>query len=264
MDRAATAAFTGLVVTLDGPPPGNHERDLRHGVVPPVRVTPRLLSRLGRQILLRPRWTLSMMASGHAWRGQVRTVETASTVLMSSAPYRSLRLTWSDIEWIKNRWQGHVIVKGLLTVDDAIAARESGADAIVVSNHGGRQLDSVPAPIRVLPEIVAAVGESTVILVDGGVRRATDVIKALSLGAQAVLIGRPFVYGLAAAGQPGVERILEIFRTELLRNLRLMGCTGLSELGDVWLEPANGIESPKSSSSVSLAKAVASSAHRPT
>jgi len=136
---------------------------------------------------------------------------------------------------MRTRWSGQVIVKGVLTATDATAAAEAGADAIIVSNRGGRQLDGVAAPISVLPEIVAAVDGSVEILLDGGVRRATDVVKALSIGAKAVLIGRPFLYGLAVAGQPGVERILEIFQTEISRTLKLMGCGAVTELDPTWL-----------------------------
>lgn len=238
MDRAAAASFTGLVVTLDGPPHGNHERDLCNGLAPPVRVTSGLLARLGTQALARPRWTVNMIPAGtRALRSRVSTIEGASKVLTTAELHAWPRFTWSDVEWIRDHWSGHVIVKGLLTAADAIAARDAGADAIVVSNHGGRRLDGVPATISALPEIVAAVGGSTEVFLDGGVRRATDVIKALSIGARAVLIGRPFLYGLATAGQPGVERILEIFKTEILRTLRLMGCRGLCELDSTWLQP---------------------------
>ena len=133
MDRAAMAGFTGLVVTLDGPPPGNHERDLRHGVVPPVRVTPRLLARAGAQIIARPRWAASMVPAGaHALRRRMSAIERASKVLMATNLHGGRRFDWSDIEWIKTRWPGHVIVKGILTPADAIAARDAGADAVVV------------------------------------------------------------------------------------------------------------------------------------
>lgn len=234
MEAAMRAGFTGLVVTLDGPPPGNHERDRRHGVVPPVRVTPRFAARLAGQTLARPRWTAAMVAAA---RQQVPTIQGASKVLSSPGLHKSARFTWSDIEWIRDEWPGSLLVKGVLTGSDAIVARDAGADAVIVSNHGGRALDGAPATMTVLPEIVAAVGGSTEILLDGGVRRATDVIKALCMGARAVLIGRPFLYGLASAGQPGVERVIEIFRTEALRTIKLMGCRGLDELDTSWLQP---------------------------
>jgi L-lactate dehydrogenase (cytochrome) len=237
MERAAAAGFAGLVVTMDGPPPGNHERDRRHDVVPPVRVGPRLLARIGSQLLARPRWSLSMAPAGlRTLRRRTSAVTSASQVLAAGDLHDWPRFTWSDVEWMRARWPSHLIVKGLLTATDAAAARDAGADAVVVSNHGGRQLDGVPAPITALPEIAAALDGSTEILLDGGVRRASDVVKALSLGARAVLIGRPFLYGLAAAGQPGVERVLEIFSAEISRTLKLIGCAGSAELDPSWLQ----------------------------
>jgi L-lactate dehydrogenase (cytochrome) len=236
MKRAAAAGFTGLIVTMDGPPPGNHERDRRHGMTPPVRIGPRLLTRIGSQLLARPRWSLSMAPAGlRALNRRASAVTNASQVLAAGDLYDWPRFTWSDVEWMRAQWPGHLIVKGLLTAADATAARDAGADAVVVSNHGGRQLDGVQAPITALPEIVAALDGSTEILLDGGVRRASDVVKALSLGARAVLIGRPFLYGLAAAGQPGVERVLEIFSAEISRTLKLIGCAGSAELDPSWL-----------------------------
>jgi isopentenyl diphosphate isomerase/L-lactate dehydrogenase-like FMN-dependent dehydrogenase len=128
-------------------------------------------------------------------------------------------------------------VKGVLAPEDVGLAREAGADAIVVSNHGGRQIDGVPAPISILEEVVATAGPSIEVILDGGVRRGTDVIKALSIGAKAVMVGRPYLYGLAAAGQPGVERVLAIFREEIARTLTLMGCEGATSLSPHWLRP---------------------------
>lgn len=232
--RAADAGFTGLVVTLDGPPPGNREAELRHGVVPPIRITTGLVARFGAQVLARPRWTLRMLAVA---RMQKAAISGTMRTLSSGAMRKSARFTWADIEWLKREWPGSLLVKGVLSGPDAIAARNAGADAIIVSNHGGRALDGVPATIAVLPEIVAAVGKSTEVLMDGGIRRASSVAKALCLGARAVLIGRPFLYGLAYAGQAGVERILEIFRAELVRTMKLLGCADVATLDGRWLQP---------------------------
>jgi L-lactate dehydrogenase (cytochrome) len=234
--RAADAGFTGLVVTLDGPPPGNREAELRHGVVPPVRLTAGLVARLVAQAVARPRWTASMLATALELK---TTISSTTRTLSSTAMRTSARFTWADIEWLKREWPSSLLVKGVLTGADAIAARNAGADAIIVSNHGGRALDGVPATITVLPEIVAAVGKSTEVLVDGGIRRASSVAKALCLGARAVLIGRPFLYGLACAGQSGVERILEIFRAELVRTMKLLGCPDVAELDGRWLQPTS-------------------------
>jgi L-lactate dehydrogenase (cytochrome) len=134
------------------------------------------------------------------------------------------------LKWIRELWRGPIVVKGVLTGDDARRAVDEGAAAISVSNHGGRQLDCVPASLRVLPEVVKAVNGQTEILMDGGIRRGTDIVKALCLGARAVLCGRAYAYGLAAAGEAGVNRAIEILRTDLDRTLRLLGCASVAEL----------------------------------
>jgi L-lactate dehydrogenase (cytochrome) len=139
-------------------------------------------------------------------------------------------VSWDDLQWIRGLWKGPLMIKGVLTAEDARRAVAHGADALVVSNHGGRQLDGVAASLRVLPEIVAAVGGRIEVLIDGGVRRGSDVVKALCLGAKAALIGRAYMYGLGAAGQPGVSRAIEILRSDLLRTLKLLGCRSVSEL----------------------------------
>jgi L-lactate dehydrogenase (cytochrome) len=147
-------------------------------------------------------------------------------------------VTWQDLQWIRELWPGPLIIKGVLTGDDAKRSVDEGAAAIVVSNHGGRQLDCVSPSLRALPEIVAAVGGRTEIFLDGGVRRGGDIVKALCLGARAVLIGRAYAYGLAAAGQAGVARALEILRADVDRTLRLLGCPSASALDASYLEKA--------------------------
>lgn len=234
MERAAKAGYETLVVTLDGPPPGNRQAEARHGVMPPVVVTPGMIASFTGQALSRPNWTVRTLAALVKNRA---TVAATRQTLSSDQLNLSVRFTWSDIEWIAREWPGHVLVKGVLTGDDAILAREAGADAIIVSNHGGRALDSSPASLSALAEVAAAVGATTPVLLDGGVRWAGDVVKALCLGANAVLIGRPFAWGLACAGQPGVDRVLEIMRSELTRTLRLMGCPNLGALGPQWIQP---------------------------
>jgi isopentenyl diphosphate isomerase/L-lactate dehydrogenase-like FMN-dependent dehydrogenase len=139
-------------------------------------------------------------------------------------------VTWSDLAWIREHWGGPIVVKGVLTADDARRAVDEGAAAISVSNHGGRQLDSVQSSLRALPEIVKAVGGQTEVLMDGGIRRGADIAKALCLGARAVLCGRAYAYGLAAAGEAGVDRAIEILRTDLDRTLRLLGCPSVADL----------------------------------
>jgi L-lactate dehydrogenase (cytochrome) len=139
-------------------------------------------------------------------------------------------VSWPDLRWIREAWRGPIIVKGLLTADDARRAVDESADAIVVSNHGGRQLDTVSPTLRALPEVVAAVGDQVEVLVDGGIRRGSDIVKAICLGARAVLIGRAYGYGLGAAGAAGVARAMEILRTDIERTLKLVGCSSLAEL----------------------------------
>jgi L-lactate dehydrogenase (cytochrome) len=145
-------------------------------------------------------------------------------------------VTWEDLRWIREAWDGPIIVKGVHTADDARRAADEGARAVVVSNHGGRQLDGVAATIDVLPEVVAAVGDRIDVLLDGGIRRGSDIAKALALGAKAVLIGRAYAYGLGAAGGPGVARAIEILKSDLVRTLKLLGCRSVADLDRSYLE----------------------------
>jgi L-lactate dehydrogenase (cytochrome) len=149
-------------------------------------------------------------------------------------------VTWRDLDWIRRLWPGPIAVKGILTGDDARRAADSGANAVVVSNHGGRQLDGVSASLRALPEVVAAAGTRVEVLMDGGVRRGSDIVKAMCLGAKAVLVGRAYAYGLGAAGKPGVARAIEILRTDLERTLALLGVPGIDALNEAFLEKSDG------------------------
>lgn len=145
-------------------------------------------------------------------------------------------VSWADLRWIRELWRGPIVIKGVLTADDARRSLDEGATAIVVSNHGGRQLDGVSPTLRALPEVVAAVNGRAEVLMDGGVRRGTDIVKALCLGARAVLCGRGYAYGLAAAGEAGVQRAIEIFREDLERTLRLLGCPSVSALDSSYVD----------------------------
>jgi L-lactate dehydrogenase (cytochrome) len=147
---------------------------------------------------------------------------------------------WDDLRWIREAWNGPIVIKGVHTADEARRAVDAGADGLVVSNHGGRQLDGVPATLRILPEVVAAVGTRTEVLLDGGIRRGSDIVKALALGARAVLVGRAYVYGLGAGGGPGVTRAIEILRADLFRTLRLLGCGSIAELDRAFLDLPSG------------------------
>ncbi|HYA67629.1 MAG TPA: alpha-hydroxy acid oxidase [Acidimicrobiales bacterium] len=227
-ERAKSAGYEALVITIDTNVLGKRERDLRHGVSIPLRVGVREAMRIGPQMAARPRWAAAYVRQQLDQRRSG--VERRNVPDMDQSPY-----TWADIEHIRGRWSGPLLVKGVLTGDDARRSIQAGADGVIVSNHGGRQLEGAPATIRVLGEVVGAVGSEAVVLVDGGVRRGGDVIKAVALGADGVLIGRPYLYGLAAGGQAGVTRILELLRAEMTRTMALIGCASVSALDRGWL-----------------------------
>ena len=153
-----------------------------------------------------------------------------------SAALARAAVTWNDLGWIRRLWPGPLVIKGVLTGDDARRAADEGATAVVVSNHGGRQLDGVPASLRALPEVVAAVNGQIEVWMDGGIRRGTDIVKALCLGARAVLCGRAYAYGLAAAGEAGVARALDILRADVERTLKLLGCPSVAALDRSYVE----------------------------
>jgi L-lactate dehydrogenase (cytochrome) len=190
------------------------------------------------QMLARPGWIVSYLLDGGLsklpnvvlpGKGPMELVDVAAA-LASSA------VTWEDLRWIRKQWPGLLVIKGLLTGDDARRAADEGAAAVVVSNHGGRQLDGVSASLRALPEVVAAVNGQVEVLMDGGIRRGSDIVKAICLGARAVLCGRAYAYGLAAAGQAGVARALEILRADVERTLKLLGCTSIAALDRSYLD----------------------------
>jgi L-lactate dehydrogenase (cytochrome) len=183
-------------------------------------------------MLARPGWLLDYLRDGGLpglpnvivpGKGQMPLVD-INAALAESA------VTWADLRWIRKAWKGPIVVKGVLTADDARRSIDEGAAAISVSNHGGRQLDGVPASLRALPEVVEAVEGRIEVLMDGGIRRGTDIAKAISMGARAVLCGRAYAYGLAAAGEAGVDRAIEILKTDLERTLRLLGCPSVADL----------------------------------
>jgi L-lactate dehydrogenase (cytochrome) len=183
------------------------------------------------QILTRPRWLYSYLTD--AGRAGLPNIVLPSGPMPYTDIGRLLAesaVMWDDLDWIRRQWTGPILVKGVHTADDARRAADRGVDGIVVSNHGGRQLDGVPATIRTLPEIVAAVGDRIEVLLDGGIRRGSDIVKALSLGAKAVLVGRAYAYGLGAAGRPGVDRAIDILRTDIVRTLKLLGCPSIAAL----------------------------------
>jgi L-lactate dehydrogenase (cytochrome) len=189
------------------------------------------------QFLVKPRWLVGLLRDGGLMKfaNVVVPDEGAMSYADVSVALEKAVITWDDLRWIKREWKGPLVVKGVLTGDDARRAADGGAGAIVVSNHGGRQLDGVPATLQVLPEVVEAVNGQVEVLLDGGIRRGSDIAKALCLGARAVLIGRAYAYGLAAAGQAGVLKSLEILRDDLIRTLKLLGCASVAELGRAYV-----------------------------
>jgi len=232
IERARVAGFSALVVTIDTPVSGMRERDFRNGMK--ELICGGLMAKVPfvPQVLKHPGWLINFLRDGGlpALPNVVVPGEGPMTLVDIGAALAKAAVTWADLRWIRERWRGPIVVKGVLTGDDARRAIDAGAAAVVVSNHGGRQLDCVPASLRALPEVVQAVNGQVEVLMDGGVRRGTDVVKAICLGARAVLCGRAYAYGLAAAGEVGVTRAIEILRTDVERTLRLLGCPSIAAL----------------------------------
>jgi L-lactate dehydrogenase (cytochrome) len=231
IQRAQASGAAALVLTVDVPIVGQRERDLRNGMTLP----PRISVRNGLDAVRRVRWVSGFLTSRpitfeNFLDATPRDNSAGSLGTFINRDMVNPAATWDDLAWVRELWSGPLAVKGILSADDAKRAVDAGVDAIMVSNHGGRQLDGAVAPIRALPEIVAAVGDRADVMVDGGVRRGSDVVKALALGAKAVGVGRPWFYGLALGGAAGVERVLEILRGEIDRTLALLGCPDAAEL----------------------------------
>jgi len=230
--RARAAGYSVLVVTIDTPVSGIRERDFRNGMK--ELISGGIVEKLPflPQILSRPGWLVQFLLDGGlpSLPNVVVPGKGPMPLLDVGAALAESAVTWADFKWIREAWQGPILVKGILTADDALRAIDHGAAAISVSNHGGRQLDCVPAALRALPEVVTAVKDQVEVLMDGGIRRGTDIVKAICLGARAVLCGRAYAYGLAAAGEAGVVRAIEILKADLERTLRLLGCPSVSAL----------------------------------
>jgi L-lactate dehydrogenase (cytochrome) len=229
--RDVALAFSALVVTIDTPVAGLRERDFRNGVKELLAGRPLAALPFVWQFLARPRWLAAFLADGGLMsfpnvllpEGPMPYVDVGAALAQSATQ-------WEDLRWIRDAWGGPIVIKGVHTADDARRAVDGGADAVVVSNHGGRQLDGVAPTLRVLPEVVAAVGGRVEVLLDSGIRRGGDVAKALCLGARAVLVGRAYAYGLGAGGEEGVAKAIAILRADLERTLRLLGCPSVAEL----------------------------------
>jgi isopentenyl diphosphate isomerase/L-lactate dehydrogenase-like FMN-dependent dehydrogenase len=237
MRRAWAAGYNVMFATVDVPAVGNRERERRHGMGMPPVLTPRRMLNVARH----PKWLYNVfrhrrtsmrnLVAGGGVRAAVRSVEIQSRTMMQST------LCWDDLAWMRDQWPGRLYMKGVLDPDDADRAVALGLDGVVVSNHGGRQLDCAQASLDALPAVADAIGGRAEVLLDGGVRRGTDIVKALALGADAVLVGRPYLYGLAVGGETGVSNVLEILRAELERTLALMGVGSVAELDRSWLVP---------------------------
>ena len=231
LQRARDVGYDALILTIDTAVAGLRERDLRNGAKELLtrRVGP-MLPYVG-QFLRRPGWLLQFVRDGGLMK--------FPNVMLADGPmpYADVGLaleqstvTWQDLTWIREIWKGPIVIKGVHTGDDARRAVDEGASAIVVSNHGGRQLDGVRATIQMLPEVIEAVGGRTEVLLDSGIRRGGDVVKALCLGARAVLVGRAYAYGLGAAGKAGVTRAIDILRADMTRTMKLLGVRSIGEL----------------------------------
>jgi len=238
LERAKKAGFTALAITIDTGTFGMRERDVYNGAsvlmgsrtIAKIRFLPHLLAH--------PGWLAGFLRDGGMLqlpnvivpgRGPMPLAETQASLARSV-------VTWADLKWLRKTWPGPIVVKGVMIGDDARRALDEGVAGVVVSNHGGRQLDGVAASLRALPEIVKAVGGRAEVLMDGGIRRGGDIAKAICLGARAVLIGRAYAYGLGAAGEAGVARAIEILRADLVRVLALLGCESVAELNRSYVD----------------------------
>jgi L-lactate dehydrogenase (cytochrome) len=237
IERARAANCSALVITLDLQILGQRHKDLKNGLSAPPKLTlPNILN-----IATKPRWALGMLGTPRRQFGNivghVKGVENMGSLSSWTAQQFDPRLNWGDVEWIKKRWGGKIILKGIQDVEDARLAVESGADAMIVSNHGGRQLDGAQSSIEALPAIVDSVGKHIEVHMDGGIRSGQDVLKARALGAQGTYIGRAFLYGLGAMGQPGVEKALQIIHNELDLTMAFCGRTQMDTVDKSILLP---------------------------
>ena len=237
IDRCKAAKVSALVLTLDLQVIGQRHKDLKNGLTAPPRPTIGNLINLA----MKPRWCLGMLGTRrHTFRnlvGHVKEVSDMKSLAAWTNEQFDPRLSWADVDWVRQRWGGKFILKGIMEVEDAKLAVEHGADAIVVSNHGGRQLDGAPSSIRALPAIVDAVGTRTEVWLDGGIRSGQDVLKAWALGARGTMIGRAAVYGLGAMGEAGVTKALQIIHKELDVTMAFCGHTQLTNVDHGILRP---------------------------
>jgi len=236
VSRCKAANYDALCLTVDVPLAGNRERDKVTGMTMPPRFTLKSLF----SFAMHPRWSFNLLIHpDFRLANLVHRVDALANNPMSLIEYVNSQfdrtVSWEDVAWLIQEWNGPFVIKGLLTADDAIKAKDAGASAIMISNHGGRQLDGTPAPIDCISSMREAVGNDLELIVDGGIRRGTHIIKALALGADAVSIGKAYLYGLAAGGQKGVELALQMLRNELERDMALLGVSSIKQLSSKYI-----------------------------
>jgi L-lactate dehydrogenase (cytochrome) len=241
IERARAAKYQALCLTVDVQVSGRRERDMHNGLTLPPKFTPRLAF----DIALHPAWWINQLRTSAVVPANLsdesaKYGQDMSTVIKFVDSQFDRSVTWDDAQWMIGEWGGPFAIKGILNASDAVRAVEIGASGIIVSNHGGRQLDHTPAPIDVLPEIVDAVAGRADVILDGGVRRGTDVLKAVALGAKACMMGRPYLYGLAAGGEAGVDRMLNLVGDEIRRDMVLLGTQTLDDIGPRHLRVKQG------------------------
>jgi isopentenyl diphosphate isomerase/L-lactate dehydrogenase-like FMN-dependent dehydrogenase len=235
--RAMDVGYTVLVITIDSSVIGFREREARDGMEQLLRGSGWSKIPFVPQVLARPAWLTRFLLDG-GLPAMPNIVSSETGVLRVRDAHTAMKrevFSWNDMQWIRALWKGPIVIKGVLTAEEARRSVEHGAAAVVVSNHGGRQLDGVPASLDVLPEVVAAVGSQVEVLMDSGIRRGSDIVKAICLGARAVLCGRAYAYGLAAGGAAGVTRAIDILRADLERGLKLLGCSSVAELNSSYI-----------------------------
>jgi L-lactate dehydrogenase (cytochrome) len=224
VQRAKDAGYEALIFTVDTPVAGARLRDVRNGLTVPPRLTLKTLA----DMAIHPSWWADLLSSDPLLFATLASFDgtVAELINMMFDP----SISWADVDWLREQWDGPLILKGIQTVEDARECVERGVDGIVISNHGGRQLDRAPTPLLVLPEIAAAVGEDLEVYVDGGITNGADAIAAVAHGASAVWVGRAYLYGLMAGGEAGVARALEILHAEMIRTLALLGVRRIEDL----------------------------------
>jgi L-lactate dehydrogenase (cytochrome) len=241
ISRAASADYDALVLTVDTPVLGRRERDVRRGFALPPSIGPRTFV----DGALHPSWTLSFLRSDPIRFANVlgRDVGDASSPVKISDYIHTQfdpDLSWSDVEWLRSIWDGGLVIKGIQTIEDAVLAADAGVDAVALSNHGGRQLDGAPAAFSLVSPVADAIGDRAAIICDGGIRRGSDIVKALAAGASAGMAGRAYLYALAAGGERGVDRVLSWFRDDIIRTMTLVGAASVADLDRALLDPKFG------------------------